>query len=205
MINQQINLYQPIFRRERKLLSFDALLQIILIAIVSLALVYEYGVWSGYRLQQTAASLRNLKTEKLLLLERLQHEQARPQDALPADRVLAELQQEYAARKQLLESMSNIGQLHSHGFSEYLEAFSKKTLPGMWLTGFSASGDGRDLELRGGARDPHTIPEFVQSFADVPVLTTMKFRMLQIERVDAGKQWVDFILSTDTEVSRGME
>jgi len=204
-MNQQINLFHPMFRKEHKLLSFDVLWQTTLIVILALGSVYGYGVWSGVRLQKAASGLQQLKAEKLLILERLQQESlSRPVALRPAD-VVQDLRNELAAKKRLIEAVSAMDYSHRHGFSQYLEAFSKKVRPGMWLTGFSVNGDGNGLELRGGAQDPRMIPEFVQSLGDIPVLAHMQFRLLQIDRERDGGRWVEFVMNTNVEISRGME
>ena len=56
-MNQQINLFQPIFRKERKVLSFEALIQISGIMIVALAALYGYGSWNNIGLAKEISGL----------------------------------------------------------------------------------------------------------------------------------------------------
>ena len=44
-MRQEINLFQPIFRREKKVFSAAAMLQILGVVAVALGVIYAYGQW----------------------------------------------------------------------------------------------------------------------------------------------------------------
>ena len=54
---QQINLYQPVFRRQRKVFSAATLLQVLLIAAIVLLGMYLHARWTTGRLQTTVDNL----------------------------------------------------------------------------------------------------------------------------------------------------
>ncbi len=193
---QQINLFQPMFRREKKMFTFAALRQVSLILVLAFLAVSIYGVASNYRLGGRIAAQQRAQAEKQAALSAVEIKQVGHDEALSAEEELSMVRNEYQARQALAQLMGAQDRLHVYGFSAYLAAFSQKMLPGMWLTRFSVSGDGSGLELRGGTMEPALLPEFVQSLHDVPALAEMQFRLLQMEREDSGSRWLEFVLNT---------
>lgn len=198
MVNQQVNLYQPVFRREHKLLSFDTLLQIYLICIIAFGVVFAYGLWTNHNMHQSVNSLRTLQQDKLALLDEVNKQILEQKQSGASATELDQLQQELLARQYLTEALEMRKKAFTLGFSQYLEIFSRKMLSGMWLTGFSVAGGGEGLELQGGSLDPKLIPQFVEGLADVNALANVEFNLLEIERESPNRKWVEFILNTGT-------
>jgi hypothetical protein len=73
------------------------------------------------------------------------------------------------------------------GYSEYLRAFSRQVVPGLWLTGFKLTGDAAQISLRGGAVNPELVPVYIQKLGNESVMQGKTFATLQIQqpKVDA--------------------
>ena len=194
---QQINLYQPVFRRQRKALSAATLLQVLLIAAAMLLGVFLHTQWTVNSLRSTADALasqyRHLETQ-LGNLEN-PHQSA-------ADAVLDEvrrLQATIDARQALLERLARLTINDSHAFGDFFETLATLTTPGLWLTGIRLDMDGT-TEIRGSAMDPALVPRYLQ---DMPAQTrfhTLLRGSVHITRDDPDNPAVDFVLSsTDRE------
>ena len=62
-MSQQINLYQPIFRRERKVFSAATIAQATLVVAAGLAAIYGYASWKMRGLNREVAMLEALCRE----------------------------------------------------------------------------------------------------------------------------------------------
>jgi hypothetical protein len=74
---------------------------------------------------------------------------------------------------------------NTQGYSEYLRAFARQTVKGLWLTGFNISGDGAQMSLHGAAVNPGLLPEYIQRMNREPVMRGKSFAALQMKRPDA--------------------
>jgi hypothetical protein len=70
---------------------------------------------------------------------------------------------------------------NQRGFAEYLRAFSRQSLSGLWLTGFSISGSG-ELEIRGRVLSPDLVPSYIQRLNREEVLAGRSFARLEMSR-----------------------
>ena len=70
---------------------------------------------------------------------------------------------------------------NQRGFAEYLRAFSRQSLSGLWLTGFSIAGSG-ELEIRGRVLSPDLVPSYIQRLNREQVLAGRSFARLEMSR-----------------------
>lgn len=193
-MDQQINLFQPMFRKERKLLSFAALLQLGAIAVVSLLAIYAFAWMQIVSLEDDLNSLANQHTVHIAQLERVSRElsQRNAEDTVPSE--IKRLEAEIEAERYILSVLSSDLQQQSEGFSSYLEGFSRQIVRGMWLTGFKVINNGSSMLISGGALSPDLLPQFIQQLSNEPVLVGTQFNSLQILREEPQHTWIDFKL-----------
>jgi hypothetical protein len=193
-VDQQINLFQPIFRKERKLLSFLALIQLGAVALVSLLAIYAFAWMQVVSLEDDLSMLSKQHTIHLAQLEQASRElSARDaEDTVPGE--IKRLEAEIEAENYVLSVLSSDLQQQSEGFSSYLEGFSKQIVRGMWLTGFKVVNSGSSMFISGGALSPDLLPMFIQQLANEPALTGTQFNSLQILREEPQHSWIDFKL-----------
>jgi hypothetical protein len=70
---------------------------------------------------------------------------------------------------------------NQQGYAEYLRAFSRQSLSGLWLTGFSIAGGG-ELEIRGRVLSPDLLPSYIQRLNREEVLAGRSFARLEMSR-----------------------
>ena len=78
-MTQQVNLYQPIFRKQRKVFSAVTIAQAAAVFIVGLLLIYGYGRWQLAALGADIDALELQRNAAMLHLQVLSA-QARPRD-----------------------------------------------------------------------------------------------------------------------------
>jgi cell division protein FtsB len=190
---QQINLYQPVFRRQHKIFSAVTLLQILAVIAVLLLALYGHAQWTLGNLQHTATSLeaqfRQLEA-KLTALE------AASQVSSATDSMnneLNRLRRRIAGRQQLLDRFDRFTLKSGPGFGDIFEALALHTLPGLWLTGVQLTQAG-DTELRGTTLDPELVPRYLQQLPDHPRFRSLQQGSVHLARHEPENREVEFIL-----------
>ncbi len=194
-MQQQINLYQPIFRKERKLFSARALLQISLVSLGLMLLIAVYFQVQLHRLQASEQSLASQYQYLKSTLDALQQNDGDP--VLTAlDEQIARLETSLQAKQSLLDNMTALAGAGRSGFSPYLDALARLHLNGLWLTGIQISKGGQAVQLRGVARDAGLIPRYLQRLPEDPRLQSLDFRQVLISRRADTPQQLDFTLQS---------
>jgi Fimbrial assembly protein (PilN) len=74
------------------------------------------------------------------------------------------------ARQSVLAVLST-GELgNTTGFSEFLAAFGRRVVPGVWLTALSIGESGNDLQVSGRALRPELVPAYLKALSDEPMM-----------------------------------
>ena len=100
-MNQQINLFQPIFRKERKILSFDAMLQVSVIAVLALAAISGYSGWQTQGLEKDIATLQIQHGQRIAQLEVITRESVKLQSEDQTQKEITLLEQELEAERHI--------------------------------------------------------------------------------------------------------
>ena len=206
-MQQQINLFQPIFRKERKILSFDALLQISGIVLVALALLYAYGSWHNGRISKELGGMKIQHDERIAMLERISREASRRSNQDRTGEEIARLQAELAAERYIVslliidkkgeEKTAKAKSREAAGFSQYLEIFSRRVVKGMSISQISVFDGGVHMLIKGKVSSADLLPEFLTGLGDEPLLNGLEFSVLRMSREESGKDWIEFMLSTN--------
>lgn len=185
-MSQNINLFNPAFRRQRRLLTLGTALQCFGVVLIALA---GYHYFLQQQVSGLAAELRS--TEGLLKSQRGYADAlkgrtaAKPEAQLDAD--IIRLETELKIARDSMEALKSGGFGNQQGFAEYLRAFSRQSLNGLWLTGFTITGGG-DLEIRGRVLSPDLVPSYIQRLNREQVLAGRSFDRLEMSRPAAEPQ-----------------
>jgi hypothetical protein len=178
---QQINLYQPIFRKQRQIFSAAALAQALGIVSAALLAIYAYGWTKVGALEAEVVQLEGRETALLTQLTRMD-------PALGANR-RAELEAELAGlnatlegQQRLLEELRKQPLGDPAGFSAYLSALGRQRTPELWLTALAIDGGTGAIELEGRSLRPELVPEYMQRLSTEAALTPQRFDRFEIER-----------------------
>jgi len=195
-MKQQINLYQPIFRAQRKVFSALALLQVCVAVLAGLLLIYGYGRWQIVDLEKALARLEVQQVASVQRVEELNQRFAVKAKDPRLESEIAQLGTQIAGKQTVLQSFAGNAAGNTTGFSKYLEGLAQQHLEGMWLTGITISEGGRVLTLTGSTLAPELVPAFLQQLSKEPVFAGIEFKTLVMERPQTDTARVDFTLQT---------
>jgi hypothetical protein len=207
-MSQQINLLNPAFLKQSRVFSLLMMAQGLALIIVFAVLVYVYAL----------NQVSGLNALSLQTTARLNHEQAQlieytafysPQQI--NQQLKDELQQwgnKLEESDQLVERLRSGSVGNTSGFSEYLRAFSRQVVPGLWLTSFKVTGDAASIKLSGRVTDPALLPVYIQKLGSESVMQGKGFANLQMQSAktdakSAAPHYLEFTLysSDDSEAT----
>jgi len=87
-----------------------------------------------------------------------------------------------AEQTELVETLKSGVLGNTHGYSEYMRAFARQVLQGLWLTGFKVSGDATQVSLNGGVINPELLPVYIQHLNKETVMQGKTFSALQMKQ-----------------------
>lgn len=193
---QQINLYQPIFRKERRVFSSAAMLQVCAIFVVALLAIYGYGRTRVTSLATEVGRLRAMEHQKTQELVRLGREFPPPVKSRRLEAEVKRLAQEVRTKRAVLALLSNRQFGNTTGFSAHLTALARRDPRGVWLTGIDFTQGGTDLELTGAALHPSLVPRLLARLTTEPAFHGRSFAVFRMSRPHDNPEWIDFTVRT---------
>lgn len=201
-MSQQVNLYQPIFRKQRRKFSATTMLQAAVLMVLGIGLMYGYTYWQVRQLRMDVA-----QTDKQLasLTKRLDETMSQFGERLQSKDLQAQVQklQQQLVEKQNLQQVLQSAQFNTQGFSGYFIAFARQHIPEVWITGLDITGAAEQLTLSGRSTNPELVPRYLQRLSSETRLSGIEFQSFQMTRVAAdGKSgtasYIEFMAKTAT-------
>lgn len=179
-MSQNINLFGPAFRKQRQVLTLATVAQCLGI---TLAALFGYQYYLQQQVNGLSAELGS--SEKLLNSQRNFVEKmkgkpgaAKPDTLLDAD--IARYENELKLARESVEALKGGAFGNQRGFAEYLRAFSRQSVNGLWLTGFTIGGG--ELEIRGRVLSPDLLPSYIQRLNHEQTFAGRSFARLEMSR-----------------------
>lgn len=162
-MSQQINLFNPIFLKQEKYFSAKTMVESLVLILVALCAFYVYAyneVKSFEDVASDAAHQLADTRDRFISLGGALSPQRRSK-LLEAQ--VARAEGDLRGKQALLASLRAAATDRARGYSQYFAAFARRTLPGVWLTGFSVGEGGDQLDVRGRVLHPDLVPAYIQA------------------------------------------
>lgn len=197
-MNQQINLYQPIFRKQKKVFSAVAMLQVSLVTIALFILAGGYSYIQLKKMDQQAnvasANLSRVQRQFNQLIQQSSNGAAAKLLAAEGKRLNSEIDQ----KKAIVALLAKGPYINKTGFSRQFEALARQHVDGTWLTGIDIEQGGASLNLKGITYSAELVPVYLQKLLQEKVFSGTKFNVLGMERSDKKPEELSFQISTKT-------
>ncbi len=180
-MSQQINLFNPIFLKQKKYFSATTLIQALGLILLGSIVVVAYASYQLSRLkdeaQSTATQLASIQVE----LNKVNVEYAPRQKSKSLEEEIQKITTELKSHQQVFDFLQK-GELgNTKGYSEYLRAFSHQIVDGLWLTGLSIVGAGNEIGLQGRTLQPELVPAYINRLKQEPVMQGKSFATLEMQ------------------------
>jgi hypothetical protein len=190
-VSQQINLFNPIFLKQKKYFSALTMLQALGLILLGSALLAVYvNLQLSHLKQEAAITSANLKASEARLAVVNQTYGAREKNKALDDEV-RHAEAEVLALQQVTATLQRGDFGNTDGYSEYFKAFARQSVSGLWLTGLSLSGAGSEIDIRGRALQPDLVPTYISRLRQESVMRGKSFGTLDIRLPPARESKAD--------------
>jgi hypothetical protein len=180
-VSQQINLFNPIFLKQEKLFSAVTMAQALGLILLGSGVLIAYSSYESSGLSKQAAA----STTQLVLaqaqLAKINAEFGPRQRSKLIEDDIQKTEIEVKSLQQVFDILQNGEFGNTKGYAEYLRAFSRQILGGVWLTGFSIHGAGSEIGLQGRALQPELVPAYISRLKREPVMQGKSFATLEMQ------------------------
>jgi hypothetical protein len=173
---QQINLFNPVFLKQKKYFSAVTMLQSLGLVVAGVLVFYGYTLYATRMQSRVAAeSAQQLAVQSQQVAGLGNRGKSRlVQDELA--RATTRLKQ----REETLGLLRTGGLGNSTGFARYLTALAHEGVSGVWLTGFSISGDETELQLSGRVLQADLVPLYLRALNREEVMRGRRISELRL-------------------------
>lgn len=189
---QQINLYQVEEEQEEVLLSFKQIMKMaggfgIILLLVSAFMTYA-------SLKQDS-ELESLKSQQKAIKKGI----ATIKQAVPKDETreklkekIARLEKDKLLKQEMFNTLSRLQNNKSYGYSRFMVALSKYSMPGVWFTKINVFGDGASVSLEGKTENNDLIPMVLKRLSNDDSFKGKKFESfnMNIEKDTRTKEQI---------------
>ena len=182
-MTQQINLFNPIFRKQKKYFSALTMVQALAIICMACALL---AIDAAFRMRalanQAAVTEALLSTRQQRLTEvKVQFAPRQKSATLAAEIVAA--QEELAMLQSATATVQRGGFGDAAGFSGYFRALARQSVAGLWLTDVKVASNGAAIGIQGNALQAPLVPQYMGRLAQEPVMKGKAFATLAMDAV----------------------
>lgn len=188
-MTQNINLLAPAFRKQRQLLSLAMAVQCLAAVLLVLAANHFYLREQVGGLAEELSSAEKVLKSQRSYADKLVGQSTQRKVDTQLESEIAKLETELKQGREAMDALKGGAFGNQQGFAEYLRAFSRQSVSGLWLTGFTIAGSG-ELELRGRVVAPDLVPGYIQRLNKEKVLAGKSFAKLEMSRPQAEPEAV---------------
>jgi len=181
-MNQQINLYQPMFRKQKKVFSAATMLQICLFFIFVFAGLYAYELYSMTPFSKQVTNIKGELQEMTAQLNKLKKQQPAKAKSTLLEKEIVRVSRELEQSRRIQQILSGKALGNTSGFSGHLEAFARQRVEGAWLTKFAITGGGTALMLQGNTLSSELVPVYIQQLSNEQALSGASFNFMELKR-----------------------
>jgi hypothetical protein len=196
-VSQQINLFNPIFMNPRKLFSLVTMLQALGLIVLGSGLVYGYAWYQVKSLTAQIHETSKRNDDQQARLGQYVAELSPQKSGKLLEDELKSTEAKLAAQHELIASLKSVGVGNTTGYSEYMRAFARQIVNGLWLTSFDIKGgDATQMSISGAVLSPELLGAYILRLNQEPVMRGISFASLQMQRNANEERYVAFTLQS---------
>jgi len=169
-VSQQINLYNPIFLKQEKHFSARTMVQALGVIALGLIAVYAYALIQSRAGERTVQQYREQVATQRDQLVKLGAQLSSQGQSKALQAEIARLEAEIKSSQATLDALGTTELGSTAGFSDFLAAFGRQALAGVWLTGISIGESGNELVVHGRALRPELVPAYLRALNKEPMM-----------------------------------
>lgn len=181
-MSQQINLFNPVFLKQKKYFSVVTMGQALGLIVLGSAVFYAYALYQVDMLSRQTEEMNKRYVGEQARLTNFTREFSPQLSSQALADELKQVEAEAAAQDSWLNLLKSGAIGNTEGYSEYMRAFARQSIKGLWLTAFDITGDGAQMSLSGAVLDPQLVPAYIQRLGKEKVMRGKSFSTLQMQQ-----------------------
>jgi len=198
-MKQQVNLFYADLiagRQQPAILNYlyGLVALVIMLAIFSATLLFGINSIQA-EITQTRQKLLQTQTKVQLL----QAQYPRKQINTLLAKKITQSQDMQTSLERIIRLLTDKTSDQTQGFSRYLSAFARQTLPNLWLSNIAIDVQTKNLRFSGSTYTPQNLPILLQKLQSEAIFQGKVFVKLQMKQAKDPSNRTDFIISTSDE------
>ncbi len=181
-MSQQINLFNPVFLKQKKYFSVITMLQALGLVVLGSLLFYGYALYQVAQLSKQSDEMGKRYAAEQARLTKFNSEFSPQRAGQLLEEEQKRLEAQVAAQEKLLDMLKSGAIGNTEGYSEYMRAFARQSIKGLWLTGFDIVGDGAQMSLSGAVINPQLVPSYIQRLSKEKIMRGKTFATLKMQQ-----------------------
>lgn len=203
---QQVNLFNPVFLKQKRYFSAVAMAQAVALIVLGVLVIYAVQVRQTRALERVAVETQRQLDERKAQIAGF----ARKTSVDGSKALAAELQASEARlveRRSLLDDVRTGVGGDARGYSRYLAALARANTGGVWLIGVEVGGKSGDLVIKGRALESALVPAYIDALKRQPPFAGRRVGELKLaakvtappapgsNKADTPSRYLEFSLS----------
>ena len=182
-MTQQINLFNPLFRKKSfSLMSATALLCAVGVAVTAAVLVAVYQEHQLREMQARAQTIEQAHRDATANHDKLIVEVAKQKPNAQLDAEVSAFETQLSDRQEVIATLKSGAVGSTDGFSDYMRAFSRQSISGLWLTGFDIAQAGNALALQGRTLSAEHVASYLKRLNQEKSMQGRQFAAMRISQ-----------------------
>lgn len=183
-MSQQINLYNPLLLKQKKIFSARTMAQALGVITLGLIAVYGYARYQVANLQVETDQAGKRQEAVQARLARVAQQFGPRQKSAELEENIKRAEAELLALAGVQAALKQGGLAGASGFSPYLQALARQIIDGVWLTGIEVSAS--EMAISGRTTQPGLVPDFIHRLGSEQIMQGRKFAMLEMRQPPAA-------------------
>ncbi len=197
-MSQQINLYQPMFRKQKQIFSATTIVEIAGVFVLGLLIIYGFARYQVSALEDQIAGLEAQRATAMSQLQSLSTQQSAPRSRLLASE-LADAEAAHQQKQSQMQAFETRRIGNTRGFSPHLSGLARQRVDGLWLTHVLIRDGG--VELAGATEAGELLPRYLARLGREQAFAGTEFASLELHRGLTEAEPIAFKVATAPEVS----
>lgn len=179
-MRQQINLYQPIFREQRRIFSARTIALAIAVISLGLAAFWGYGSWKVGRLEREVAQIAHDDKARATGLASGSAAFAAQSNPAEIESRIKALSEKLDRQARALNALRSGAAGSTAGFAARFEALARRHVDGLWIDELAFGGLGHTMSVSGSTIDSRLVPRYLEELQEEPALAGARFDKVEI-------------------------
>lgn len=181
-MSQQINLFNPVFLKQEKYFSALTMAQALGLILAGSIAFYGFAAYRTNLLSRQAVEMGNRLAIEEARFASASAKLGPRQKSKQVESEVTIAENQLRSRREVMEILQSGKLGNTEGFSDYMRAFSRQIVNGLWLTGFTVEANGSGMAITGRTLQPELVPAYIRRLSQESIMQGKAFAVLEMHQ-----------------------